>query len=49
MFLAVVAVFMPPVLNELTKTLIVFLKSSQEAFVAAGILASYASHIPAPH
>jgi len=40
---------MPAVFSELAKTLIVFLQSAQQAFTAAGILASYASHIPPPH
>ena len=48
LFLLVIALFMPNVLGEITKTAIVFLHSSQEAFTAAGILASYAGHIGAP-
>lgn len=46
-FLLTLLFLMPSVFFELTKTLIVFLQSSQEAFTAAGILASYAGHLPA--
>ena len=42
------AVLMPTVFSELTKTIIVFLQSAREAFTAAGILASYAGHLPVP-
>ncbi|MFZ1074870.1 MAG: hypothetical protein WAN50_00640 [Minisyncoccia bacterium] len=49
MFLAIIALMMPTVFSELTKTLIVFLRSSQEALTAAGILASYAGQIAPVH
>ena len=45
-FLVTIALLMPTVFTELSKTLVVFLQSSQEAFASAGILASYAGHIP---
>lgn len=45
-FFLVLVLFMPAVFSELARTLIVFLQSSQEAFTSAGILASYAGHIP---
>jgi hypothetical protein len=45
-FLMVLAALMPPVLAELTNTLVVVLQSSAKAFVAAGIIAAYAGHIP---
>jgi len=45
-FFLVLVSFMPAVFSELSRTLIVFLQSSQEAFTSAGILASYAGHIP---
>lgn len=48
-FLLVLSSIMPTVFAELTKTLLVFLQSSETAFQAAGILASYAGHIPQPH
>jgi hypothetical protein len=47
LFLIVVLTLMPAVFSELTKTIIVFLQSSQAALMAAGVLASYAQHIPA--
>ena len=46
LFLIILLFLLPDVFSELAKTLIVFLQSSQEAFAAAGILASYAGHIP---
>jgi ABC-type transport system involved in cytochrome bd biosynthesis fused ATPase/permease subunit len=46
LFFLILALLMPTVFFELTKTLVVFLQSSQEALTAAGILASYAGHIP---
>ena len=46
LFLLVIALLLPTVFAELSKTLVIVLQSSQEAFTAAGILASYASHIP---
>ncbi len=45
-FLLTLAFLMPTVFSELSKTIITFLQSSQEAFAAAGILASYAGRIP---
>lgn len=49
LLLIILSSLMPAVFAELTKTIVVFLQSSQEAFAAAGILASYAGHIPPPH
>jgi hypothetical protein len=46
LFLLILASLMPAVFAELSKTIIVFLQSSQQAFAAAGILASHASAIP---
>ena len=46
LFLIILVSLMPAVFAEFSKTLIVFLQSSQQAFGAAGILASYAGHIP---
>lgn len=46
LFLVILASLMPSVFAELTKTIIVFLRSSQQAFAAAGVLASYAGHLP---
>lgn len=48
LFLVILALLLPTVFSELAKTIVVFLRSSQEAFAAAGILASYAGHIPPP-
>jgi hypothetical protein len=48
LFLLILSSLMPAVFSELSKTLVVFLQSSQQAAVAAGTLASYASHIPPP-
>lgn len=48
LFLVTIALLMPAVFAELTRTAVTFLKSSEEAFAAAGILASYAGHIPPP-
>jgi ribosomal protein L11 methylase PrmA len=47
-FLLIIASLMPEVFSELAKTAISFLQSSQQAFTAAGILASYAGHLPLP-
>lgn len=44
-FLAVFGLLMPAVFAELARTLIVFLRASQDAFIAAGTLASYAGSI----
>ena len=50
LFLVIVALLMPTVFTELTKTVVVFLQSSQDAFSAAGILASHATdHFPPLH
>jgi hypothetical protein len=46
LFLLILALMMPAAFAELSKTIVVFLQSSQKAFAAAGILASYASAIP---
>ena len=48
LFLLIILFLMPTVFFALTKTVVTFLESSQEAFTAAGILASYAGHIPPP-
>ncbi len=48
LFLIIIVLLMPAVFFELSKTIVVFLQSSQEAFTAAGILASYAGHLPPP-
>lgn len=48
LFLVIIALLLPRVFAELSNTLVVFLQSSQAAFTAAGILASYANHIPPP-
>ncbi|MHB0865590.1 MAG: hypothetical protein ACYC1Y_01685 [Minisyncoccota bacterium] len=48
LFLVILITLMPDVFSELSKTIIVFLQSSQKAFTAAGVLASYAGHLPAP-
>jgi hypothetical protein len=44
-FLVVLAVLMPHVLTELTKTIVVILQSSGEAFLAAGTIASHAGQM----
>ncbi len=46
LFLLIIAIAMPAVFAALTETILVFLQSAQQAFLAAGILASYAGHIP---
>ena len=46
LFLIILLLLMPPVFSELSRTIITFLQSSQEAFTAAGVVASYAGHIP---
>ena len=46
LFLIIVLIMMPSVFSELAKTIVIFLQSFQEAFTAAGIIASYAGHIP---
>jgi len=46
LFLVIVLLLMPVVFSELVETIVVFLQSSQEALMAAGIIASYAGHIP---
>lgn len=48
LFLVILAIAMPVALSELTKTIVIFLQSAQQAFLAAGILASYAGQIPPP-
>lgn len=47
LFLVILFLFMPVVFAELVQTFIVFLQSAQQALAAAGIIASYAGHIPA--
>ncbi len=49
LFLIILASLMPLVFTELTRTAVIFLKSSQEAFMAAGVVASYAGHLPPVH
>lgn len=46
LFLLILALLMPAAFAELSKTAVVFLESSQQAFLSAGTLASYASAIP---
>jgi len=46
LFLIIIAIAMPVVFAELTETIVVFLQSAQQAFAAAGILASYTANIP---
>jgi hypothetical protein len=46
LFLVIMLFLMPTVFSELEKTIVIFLQSSQVALTAAGILASYAGHIP---
>ena len=48
LFLVIIALLLPAVFAELSRTVVTFLQSSQEAFAAAGILASYAGHLPPP-
>jgi hypothetical protein len=48
LFLVIVALLMPAVFAELTRAIVVFLQSSEQAFAAAGVIASYAGHIPPP-
>lgn len=49
LFLLILLILMPAVFFELSKTAVVFLQSSQEAFAAAGTIASYAGTIAPPH
>ncbi len=46
LFLLVLSALMPSVFIELQKTAVTFLESSQQAFLAAGVIASYAGRIP---
>lgn len=46
LFLVFLSSLMPDAFSELDKTTVTFLQSSQKAFAAAGVLASYAGHIP---
>lgn len=48
LFLVIIALLMPAVFAELTRTIVTFLHSSAQAFAAAGVLASYAAYIPPP-
>lgn len=45
LFLVILVFLMPAVFSELSRTIVVFLQSSQEAFAAAGILASHAGQL----
>lgn len=45
LFLIILALLMPTVFTELSRAIVTFLQSSEQAFVAAGILASYAGPI----
>ena len=47
-FLLTLIVLMPDVFSEFSETLIVFFQSSQQAFAAAGVIASYAAHVLQP-
>jgi len=47
--LIILASLMPTVFMELTRTIVVFLQSSQQAFAAAGILAGQAGHLAPLH
>lgn len=47
-FLLTLIVLMPDVFSEFSKTIVVFLQSSQQAFAAAGAIASFAAHVPQP-
>jgi len=49
LFLLILIFLLPNVFSELSRTIIIFLQSSEVAFTAAGILASYAAHIPPAH
>ena len=42
-FLIVISIMMPVVLGELSKTIVVFLQSSAQAFAAAGAIAAHAT------
>ena len=44
-FLIILSVMMPAVFSELTKTLIIFLQSAEQALAAAGLVASHATNI----
>ena len=46
LFLIILALLLPAVFAELSRAIVVFLQSTELAFTAAGILASYAGHIP---
>jgi len=46
LFLIILLLLMPTVFSELSRTIVTFLQSSQEAFAAAGVVASYAGHLP---
>lgn len=46
LFLIIIASLMPAVFAELIRTVVTFLQSSEQVFAAAGVLASYAGHIP---
>jgi ABC-type transport system involved in cytochrome bd biosynthesis fused ATPase/permease subunit len=42
LFLVIIMLLLPAVFYELSKTIVVFLQSSQEVFSAAAVMASYA-------
>jgi hypothetical protein len=44
-FLVLIAAILPPVFSELSKTLVIFLQSTQQALTAAGTLAGSAAHL----
>lgn len=46
LFILILAFLMPTVFAELTRTIVIFLQSSSQAFMAAGVIASYAADIP---
>ncbi|GEM_PF-4738003 len=46
LFLIILLLLLPTVFSELSRTIVIFLRSAQEAFAAAGVVASYAGHIP---
>jgi hypothetical protein len=48
LFLIIMALLLPAVFSELATTLVIFLQSSQKAFLAAGTIASYAGQITPP-
>ncbi len=49
LFLLILTTLMPRVFFELSDTLVALLQSLRQAFVSAGILATYAGNIPLMH